>query len=398
MYLSAEEERALSGEMGGALAAAYRVLVAVGELLGAGRLIPVASAHLSGVNYANIGDPGLDFLEGFSASARVSVPTTVNPCGADLYDPPSHVPREFLGRQRRIRDAYLRMGCSESFTCAPYELENSPPPGSHVSWAESSAAVFANSELGLYTNRESGVSALAAAIAGRTPEGGMHLDENRAPGYALEVDPAAPAISGSYLDHQLIAYYAASRTSADVIALVGPRRPPRPAMKLMAAAVGAAGPSSMFVFSDSPPPGVEVERLTPEDLGRLRREMSGPGPIDVRGSMAILGCPFYGREELSLVAGALGNGAARSSPRLFVQTSRAIESAAPSAAASIRGSGATLLRCACYPLSPADEWLGASAIYADSMKAVHYLRKRGANAYLRDSREILAAFSRSGAT
>ena len=387
MDLTREEERAASGEMGEALAAAYRVLLAIGELMEARRLIPIASAHLSGVNYANIGDPGLEFLERFSGSARVSVPTTVNPCGADLYEPPAHVPRDFLRKQAAIRDAYLRMGCAESFTCAPYELENLPPPNSHVSWAESSAAIFANSELGLFTNRESGISALAAAVAGRTPEGGMHLAENRVPRYALRV--SAPL--GDYLDYQLMAYYAASRTSADVIAFVGVPRPPRGVLKLMAAAVGAAGPSSMFVFSDSPPPGAEAETLSGEDLARLRREMSGSGPVEARGSIAILGCPFYGPAELSSLAGILAG--RRFVGRLFVQISRAVEAAAPEAASAIRGSGATLLRCACYPLSPADEWLGASAVYTDSMKAVHYLRKRGVNAYLRSAEEILRGFA-----
>ncbi|MGC8555861.1 MAG: aconitase X catalytic domain-containing protein [Conexivisphaera sp.] len=389
MDLSREEERALSGEMGETVAAAYRVLVAVGELLGARRLIPISSAHLSGVNYANMGDAGLEFLERFSASARVSVRTTVNPCGADLYDPPVHVPRDFLDKQARIRDAYLRMGCVDSFTCAPYELENLPPPGSHVSWAESSAAIFANSELGLVTNRESGISALAAAIAGKTPEGGMHLEANRVPGYALRVDPAA--IDDVHLDYQLMAYYAASRTSADVIAFVGPRRPPRSVVKLMAAAVGAAGPSSMFVFADSAPAGAEVESLSREDLARLRRDASGSGPVERDGSMAILGCPFYGPDELRALADELRG--RRISPALFVQISRGVEGSAPRAADAVRGSGATLLRCACYPLAPAEEWLGARTVYADSMKAVHYLRKRGVNAYLRGRDEIIGSFS-----
>ncbi|MFP3228617.1 MAG: aconitase X [Nitrososphaeria archaeon] len=392
VYLSEEDERALSGERGGPVAAAYRVLVAVGEFLGAKRLIPISSAHLSGVNYANMGEEGLEFLERFSASAKVSVHTTVNPCGADLYDPPSYVPRDFLERQRRIREAYLRMGCVESFTCAPYELENAPPPGSHVSWAESSAAIFANSELGLYTNRESGLSALAAAVAGKTPEGGMHLEENRVPGYALRVDPSAVA---DYLDYQLAAYYAASRTSSDVIAFIGPSRPSRPVIKLMSAAIGAAGPSSMFVFSDSAPRDAEVEVLSAEDLARLRREMVGSGPIDPSESIGILGCPFYGRDELERVAAELAGW--RHSPRLFIQTSRAIESSVGSLADSIRGSGATLLRCACYPLAPVDAWMGASRIYADSIKAVHYLRKRGVDAYLRDRAEILRSFARGPA-
>src|SRR5436309_12402698 len=62
---------------------AMEILLAVGRLADAPRLVPITSAHVSGASYKMIGDPGIEFLEDFTQSARVSVPTTVNPLGTD---------------------------------------------------------------------------------------------------------------------------------------------------------------------------------------------------------------------------------------------------------------------------------------------------------------------------
>src|SRR5712692_6158627 len=63
---------------------ALRILRTLGDLYGAKRLLPITSAHVSGVSYKMIGDAGLEFLEDFARDAKVAVPTTVNPLGTDL--------------------------------------------------------------------------------------------------------------------------------------------------------------------------------------------------------------------------------------------------------------------------------------------------------------------------
>jgi predicted aconitase len=76
MELSRDEEEALAGRRGEAMASAYRILVAIGEATGAKKLIPIKWAHVSGVNYNTIGDAGVQFLDKFSSTANVSVRTT----------------------------------------------------------------------------------------------------------------------------------------------------------------------------------------------------------------------------------------------------------------------------------------------------------------------------------
>jgi predicted aconitase len=76
-------------------------------------------------------------------------------------------------------EAYQRMGCSPTWTCAPYQTERRPGFGEQIAWGESSAIVFANSVLGARTERYPDLLDICAAITGRVPAVGLHLDENR---------------------------------------------------------------------------------------------------------------------------------------------------------------------------------------------------------------------------
>ncbi|RLF29605.1 MAG: hypothetical protein DRN14_01785, partial [Thermoplasmata archaeon] len=84
MHLTAEEERILEGEEGWAASKAMEILVALGDAVGADRLIPVEWAHVSGVSYKNLGDEGASLLERFASDGRFRIRTTLNPIGMDL--------------------------------------------------------------------------------------------------------------------------------------------------------------------------------------------------------------------------------------------------------------------------------------------------------------------------
>src|SRR5438309_7285411 len=98
-----------------------QILLALGGISEAKRLVPVTSAHVSGASYKMIGDPGLEFLEDFARDARVTVPTTVNPLGTDLrqWRAPG-IPAELADKQERIARAYGPLGVRPSFTCTPH--------------------------------------------------------------------------------------------------------------------------------------------------------------------------------------------------------------------------------------------------------------------------------------
>ena len=114
--------------------------------------------------------------------------TTLNPAGMDVENWQAlGSARSLPPASRRVIDAFTRMGVIATCTCTPYLSGNLPHFGEHIAWAESSAVCYANSVLGARSNREGGPSALAAALTGRTPAYGYHLDENRRPDVTVQV-------------------------------------------------------------------------------------------------------------------------------------------------------------------------------------------------------------------
>ncbi len=179
MHLTKEQERILNGEYGWAKARALQVIVKVGEALGAEKLVRIVHAHVSGVSYNNIGEPGLRFLQEFlEKGAKTAVYSTINPGCIDLMNNSEIIDQTLYHNQLKINNALENMGFSPTYTCIPY-YHRPPAPKEHLAWGESNAVIIANSLFGAKTNREGGPIALAAAITGYTYYSGLHLDENR---------------------------------------------------------------------------------------------------------------------------------------------------------------------------------------------------------------------------
>jgi predicted aconitase len=175
-----DRDRALlSGAEGQAARMAMEIVVAMADAARAERLVDIASGHIDGGLYH--GQVSLDFAERLVAGgAAVRVPTTLNVGSLDLLHPELYRGDPVTGRAgRRLMDLYVEMGCRPTWTCAPYQLDARPAVGEHVAWAESNAIVFANSVLGARTDRYGDFIDICAAITGRAPYAGLHLDENR---------------------------------------------------------------------------------------------------------------------------------------------------------------------------------------------------------------------------
>jgi predicted aconitase len=169
----------LAGVEGPAGQLAMRIVVEMGRLAGAHDLLDVTSAHIDGCLYH--GQAGLDFAERLLRDgAAVRVPTTLNVASLDLLHPDRfRGDPETAAAARRLMDAYVAMGCRQTWTCAPYQLPERPGFGEHVAWAESNAIVFANSVLGARTARYGDFIDICAAITGRVPNAGLHLTGRR---------------------------------------------------------------------------------------------------------------------------------------------------------------------------------------------------------------------------
>ena len=307
MYLTREEERMLNGEYGEAVSIAMRLLVRVGEALGAERLVPIAHAHVSGVSYDNIGDYGLEFIKTLAEKgARFRVYTTFNPAGVPLA--PSETPLtepHRLRRQAEIIRYLLAMGARYSATCIPYELRK-PRIGEHLAWGESSAVAVANSLYGARTNREGGPLALAAAITGRTYLWGLHLEEERKPTLHVKVkglDHVDELLAG------LIGYAVADVDPASKPCITGVKLSRRNAISLCAAAAAHGSIAMCHIEGVTPEFGgcSGLERLE-LDLGELKRyaeEVACGEPSEAE--VLFIGCPHYTLQDIS----SLGAGIAK---------------------------------------------------------------------------------------
>ena len=189
MFLTREEEGMLAGQEGRATQKAMEILVALGKIYDAEKLVRVSSVQVSGVSYKNLGDAGLEFLNELAEDGKARVKSTLNPAGMSLTDWKAQgIQSGFAEKQLQVIDAYRRLGLEISCTCTPYLAGNEPSFGQHIAWGESSAVAYANSVIGARTNREGGPSALAASLTGKTPLYGLHLKENRVPTHIVDVD------------------------------------------------------------------------------------------------------------------------------------------------------------------------------------------------------------------
>ncbi|GAB6147970.1 aconitase X [Stetteria hydrogenophila] len=321
------------------------------------------------------------------------MPTTVNPIGFDLEAPAFfQAGPSFAGGQARILRALRRMGARLTLSCTPYYLPEvrGLPAGSHVAWGESNAVVYANTVLGLRTNREGGPLAVMAAVTGRTYYYGLHLDENREPSrayvYTGRLDEARAGMLGEII----------ALTHRDerppLVALAS--KPREVALREMLAALGAAGSIGMAVI-----PGVTPG--APRDPGRLERveveeqdvearlaELS-PGAVDV----VYLGCPHYGLEDLERLASRLERLGRARIPVLVSASRLAVAAAARSGLlARLARLGVKVSGDTCMIVSPLS--VKGARIGTNSYKAYFYLERRGARVGLAPEEELLEAASR----
>jgi predicted aconitase len=302
LELSAEERRMLDGADGRAAQKSMEILVALGEIYGARRMLPVTSVQVAGVSYDNLGEAGLEFLEEMAVDGRARVLATLNPAGMDIERfRELGIDEGFAAKQRAVLDAFVRMGIAPTCTCTPYLCGNLPCFGQHLAWSESSAVCFANSVIGARTNREGGPSALAAALTGRTPEHGLHLDHARRPELTVEVE----ARLTDETDYGALGALCGERIGARVplFRLGRSATPGLDALKSLSASLATFGGTAIFRIEGVTPEPCEppAERLvvTDAELEEARAGLCTPGAeVD----FVSLGCPHLSLDELRRIA------------------------------------------------------------------------------------------------
>ncbi len=373
MYLTKEEEKILDGDEGEVEARLFRLLVRLGEIYGADKMIPVGSVQVAGVSYKSISDPGTEFLEDMaSKGAKVKVLTYLNPAGMDLENwKKIGFPKDFAKNQLRIMNAFKSMGIVITSTCTPYLAGNLPRFREHIAWSESSAVSFSNSVIGARTNREGGPSALAAAICGRTPNYGLHLWEKRQPNIKIKVD----ADMDFNADFGALGYFVGKQVKNKIPYFTGIKNANTDQLKALGAAMAASGAVALYHVEGLTPEAdlVEKDGLETIDVGKKELDEtyeklnSGKDP-----DIVILGCPHASLREISTLAVKLKD--KRLKKPIWICTSRMMKEAADRMGFTeiIEKAGGYIVADTCMVVSPIEE-MGYKTTGVNSGKAANYL-------------------------
>lgn len=180
MHLSEDEQDMLAGKYGEAIQEAIQFQIEVGSFFGAQRLVPVTNAHVMG-DIELMGDGGMGLLKKMhDGKARCAVPTSSNARCMHFHAHPDMQPGACeLSKEHIIIDQMRDMGVNTTDTCINYQTVYQPKMGEHVAWGDTGTVIYANSVFGARTNFEAGKASFAAALTGRTPAYGFHLDECR---------------------------------------------------------------------------------------------------------------------------------------------------------------------------------------------------------------------------
>jgi predicted aconitase len=349
-------------------------LVKLGEIYGADKMIEVSSCQAAGVSYKSIGDPGLEFLNGFvEEGAKVKVPTFLNPAGMDMECWKSmNIKPEFAKKQKEIIDAFAKMGIITSCSCTPYLFGNLPRFGEHIAWSESSAISFANSVLGARTNREGGFSALASAITGKTPRYGLHLEENRHPEIRIDLS----AEMGDIADFGALGYFVGKSVKNKIPVFTGIKKCKTEDLKNLGAAMAASGSVALYHIEGITPesrhfestPVNETISFGTDDLKKSYSELSDCDNPD----LIVVGCPHASIVELEKLAHLIRG--KKLKKEFWICTSRAMKTWSDKMGYTedFISAGAKLVCDTCMVVSPLEE-TDFKCIGTNSGKAAKYI-------------------------
>jgi hypothetical protein len=356
-------------------------LARAGELLGTDRFIPVDHVQIAGVSYKTITETGLELRRNLARKYRFRARhVTINPAGMDMRDWRTlGIPEEFARKQEEVIDLYEKMGAIPTITCTPYLIGEMPPPFTDAFLSESSVVAYANSVLGVRTNRESGLSTLLYAIAGYGPRYGLHLPENRHP--RVEIRVSCP-LRGT-VDFGLLGYRLGEIVRGRIPYLRGiSREPTLEEFKVLSAAGGASGAIDLYHIDGITPEArgrlvsldrieetVEVDRASLDEVKR-RLNTGSPDRLD----LVTFGCPHASLEEVKEIASLLEGKRIRPGVRLWVCTSRAVKELATKGGyvATIAAAGGSVVADTCMVVAPIES-MGPKTTATNSGKAAKYL-------------------------
>lgn len=311
LELSAEDQAMLSGRDGEVVALAMRMIVKMAAEQGARQLIDVTCVHIDGCIYAS--PANLTFAEKMvEMGAKIRIPATMNAISVDRENWQAQgLPPSFGGPAARLADAYVKMGCQNTFTCSPYLLDNVPKQGEMIGWSESNAVIYANSVIGARTAKHPDFLDLCIALTGRAPLSGVYLEENRQARRVINV----PQIPGADDLFWPMLGWLVGKAAPDRIPLIrGVEAASQRQLQALCAAFGTTSAAPMLHVEGVTPeahliaPDADEVTLTKADFAAGWQDLNHGGEEI---SLVAIGSPHASAEECRAFATALLGGKAK---------------------------------------------------------------------------------------
>jgi predicted aconitase len=394
MRLTDHEKAMLDGAHGKAKARAMDLLVRYGEALGAERL--VETNNVAGAFNASTPSVRALAARGFDAvyselnldsDEVVEIPRmAVNTCqlitGIDNAKWRTQgIPDDLAEQQKRGEAFFGQRGINMHATCTPYQVGNVPVKGEHCAWMESSAVVYCNSVLGARTNTEGKESTGAAALTGRIPDWGLHLDTNRRGTHLVEVGIPVDDI----MDWGLFGYWLGEIVQDEIPVLTGALvNPTLIKLKHFGAAASSSGGVEMYHLPGTTPEATSVEQVFG---GRAIADTLRYGNAERRRAyenlncarerkvdFVMLGCPHNSIDQVWLIASLLEGRRINSDTALWVHTPHALRDTAErnGYVRMIEDAGGVVMSDTCPAISRHMP-KGVRTVATDSAKQAHYL-------------------------
>lgn len=382
--LSPFDQATLDGAQGKASQVAMQIIVRMAQLQNADELIDMVQAHVDGCIYT--GSASLRFAQQLcNWGGRVKIPTTLNAISVDHRRwRELGVAPEFGEPASALAQAYVDMGASPSFTCAPYLLDSAPAVGENIAWAESNAVVFANSVLGARTAKYADFLDICIALVGRAPKAGCHLTNNRWATFLIRLPELGPLDDAFY---PLLGYWVGLLAEHRIPVISGLERasPSPDDLKAFGAAFATTSSASMFhiagVTPEAPDVASALGRVAPEAEHQITAAelmiawQALNTTNDVRIDLVALGNPHFSATEFATLARLCQGRTRHTATSIVLTTSRAVHEIAARRGdiAVLEAFGANLLTdtCWCMLAEPIVPPL-ARVIMTNSGKYAHY--------------------------
>ena len=395
-----------AGAAGAAVAEAIEHQIVVGEFFGAERLVPVSNVHIAG-DYEMMGEAGSHYLRrALDAGAQFVVPVTTNAKCVDFaLAERLRQNATLVDCERDLQGVQRELGAMLVNTCINYQTVYQPHIGEHVAWGDTGTVAYANSILGARTNYESGPSALAAGLTGRTPAYGYHLDDQRLGSVHVHVeaelhDCAEWGALGAVIGRAIEDYW-----SVPVIEFARAARPGADDLKHLCTSIASYGSTAMFHVVGHTPEAPSLEaafggrdpkRRIDIDRAAIDGVFSGYAPAYERAELVVFSGPQLSLLELRRLAGLLEGKKISETTTMIVTTNSANWETADRLGyvATIKAAGAVIAQGTCwYIMTPGEmgKAFGWNQVVTNSAKLANIIGGYRYTAVLRTTEACVQA-------